>query len=143
MTTASKKRGGHELRHVVRTAWADEARYLVAALLLPLTVLGVLAAIADVALGFGTATAETTGTSASFFVNFGWISLVVGLATFVPGLTSQAARLHDRGLSAWWLLLHLLPVIGQLVLLILVGFLPGDEGANQYGPAPDTVAAPA
>lgn len=110
---------------------------------LPLAALGVLATIADIALGFGAARGETTETSASFFVSFGWITLVVALATLVPALTSQAARLHDRGLSAWWLLLHLLPVIGQLALLILVGFLPGDQGANDYGPAPDRIGAPA
>ena len=43
-------------------------------------------------------------------------------------------RLHDQDRSAAWLFLLLLPVIGWIVLVILIGFVPGTEGWNRYGP---------
>ena len=43
-------------------------------------------------------------------------------------------RLHDQDRSASWLLLLLLPVIGWVILVILVAFMPGTEGWNRYGP---------
>ena len=68
-------------------------------------------------------------------------------------------RLHDIGRSGWWItsvVLLGLPVIGlcaltslanvliallgfmlvSLVLLIVLGLIPGQPGANRYGPAP-------
>ncbi|MCV2488524.1 DUF805 domain-containing protein [Geodermatophilus sp. YIM 151500] len=109
---------------------------------LPLAALGVLAGIADLAVGSATLESSAGGGQASASFTAGWITAVAWLVTLVPALTSEAARLHDRGLSAWWLLLNLLPLIGQLVLLVLVGFLPGDRGANRYGPPPDRSNVP-
>jgi uncharacterized membrane protein YhaH (DUF805 family) len=60
----------------------------------------------------------------------------VALLTFVPSVSSTVTRLHDRGHSAWWLLLVLVPVVGVLVLLVMTGFLRGDGGPNRYGPPP-------
>ena len=45
-------------------------------------------------------------------------------------------RLHDRGLSAWRLLLALIPILGPLWLLISLGFRVGTRGDNQYGADP-------
>jgi uncharacterized membrane protein YhaH (DUF805 family) len=39
------------------------------------------------------------------------------LAVLLPGLGLGARRLHDIGMSAWWLLLALVPVIGWIVLI--------------------------
>lgn len=39
------------------------------------------------------------------------------LAVLLPSLGIAARRLHDIGMSAWWLLLILVPVIGWLVLI--------------------------
>lgn len=44
-------------------------------------------------------------------------------------------RLHDVGLSGWWLLLSLVP-FANLVLAGLLLFKPGDPQANAYGPYP-------
>lgn len=57
------------------------------------------------------------------------------LALFLPALAVGARRLHDRDMSAWWLLLWLVPVIGPLLLLILF-ILPGTPGRNRFGPDP-------
>ena len=48
-------------------------------------------------------------------------------------------RLHDRGHSAWRLLLVLIPIIGPLYLAIALAFGKGTDGDNQYGPDPRLV----
>ncbi len=62
-----------------------------------------------------------------------WI-LLVYLALIPPLFTVTARRLHDKGLTAWVMLLVVVP-FGQFAILILCA-LPGDEGPNAYGPDP-------
>jgi uncharacterized membrane protein YhaH (DUF805 family) len=45
-------------------------------------------------------------------------------------------RLHDRGISAWWLLAALIPIIGPLWLFITLALRAGSPGENQYGDDP-------
>jgi uncharacterized membrane protein YhaH (DUF805 family) len=42
-------------------------------------------------------------------------------------------RLHDRGYSAKWLWLLLVPIVGVIWLLVQTGFLRGTAGQNKYG----------
>lgn len=56
------------------------------------------------------------------------------LALTLPLLAVTSRRLHDKGLTAWLMLLGLVP-FGQIALLILAA-LPGDEGPNGYGEDP-------
>jgi uncharacterized membrane protein YhaH (DUF805 family) len=51
-----------------------------------------------------------------------WISLAI-----------TVKRFHDRDKSGWWALINLLPVIGQIWILIECGFLKGTEEDNRYG----------
>ena len=44
-------------------------------------------------------------------------------------------RYHDRGKSGFWYWIALLP-FGGIWQFIELGFLPGDEGENHYGPPP-------
>jgi uncharacterized membrane protein YhaH (DUF805 family) len=71
------------------------------------------------------------GGSAAFF-------LIIGLALYGVALwgslATAAKRLHDRGRSAWFMLIGLIPLVG-LWLVVEVGFLRGDEGPNEYGDA--------
>ena len=53
-----------------------------------------------------------------------------------PALAVAIKRWHDRGKSGWWVLIGLIPIIGFFWVLIECGFLPGDEGPNEYGPDP-------
>lgn len=62
--------------------------------------------------------------------------LIISLALIWPGLAGYAKRLHDRDMSAWWMLLVFVPAVGGLALLIICGFLPGKPGPNRYGPDP-------
>ena len=70
-----------------------------------------------------------------------------------------AKRLHDRGRSGWWTAVILLALImiwplphrffdGIGVLIVVwavveLGMLPGEQGANRYGPNPARLAQPA
>ncbi|WP_216870429.1 DUF805 domain-containing protein [Modestobacter excelsi] len=96
----------------------------------PLAGLAVLGLFADLAMGDSDLDAIAAGGSP-----YGPIVLAVGLLTLPASISSSAARLHDRGMPAWWLLLGLVPYVGGLALLVLNGFLRGDAGANRYGPA--------
>lgn len=66
----------------------------------------------------------------------GIVLLVVSIAMLWAGLAVAAKRWHDRGKSAWWILIALVPVIGGLWYLIECGFLRGTTGANRFGPDP-------
>lgn len=93
--------------------------------MLPIFVAHVVAALLDLLLGFG----ELAG-------NSGPIQMVVGLATLVGALAGGAKRWHDRDCSGWWQLVMLIPLIGSLWNLIVLGFLPGTPGPNRFGPDP-------
>ncbi len=42
------------------------------------------------------------------------------LASFFPGLSLSVRRLHDAGRSGWWLLVGVVPVVGQLAVLVFL-----------------------
>ena len=57
------------------------------------------------------------------------------LAIFLPSLAVTIRRLHDTGKSGWWVLLYLIPVIGEIIILIFCLF-DSEPGVNKYGPNP-------
>ena len=66
------------------------------------------------------------------------VSVIVALALVIPNLAVAVRRLHDTGRSGWWLLIGLLPLIGAIVLLVF--YLTGSDGPNEYGAGPDGAA---
>ncbi len=66
-------------------------------------------------------------------IHIGLPLLIVTLLFLYPSFALATKRWHDRGKSGWWSLIALVPIIGGLWYLIELGFLGGDEGANQYG----------
>lgn len=60
---------------------------------------------------------------------------IVDLLLLWPTLAISAKRWHDRGKSAWWLLVALLPVVGWLWVVAENGLLPGQPTSNRYGRA--------
>ena len=64
------------------------------------------------------------------------IMVVCYLAFTYASLALSAKRWHDRGKSAWWILVGFIPVIGGFWVLIENGFLRGTDGPNPYGPDP-------
>ena len=60
---------------------------------------------------------------------------VYEIAVLLPSLAVLFRRLHDAGRSAWWLLIGVIPLAGQIVLLVFL-CTAGDRGDNRYGPDP-------
>ena len=112
-----------------RTWWLQYA--------LPVAALSVLALFADVALGNSTIDGLATGSG------YGPILTAVGFLTLPASISGAATRLHDRGMAAPWLLLAFVPLVGQVALLVLNGFLRGDGGPNRYGPPMGSPPGPA
>jgi uncharacterized membrane protein YhaH (DUF805 family) len=62
----------------------------------------------------------------------GLLETIYSLLAFIPGIAVNVRRLHDIGRSGWWLLLHLLPILGSLILLVW-SIKASELGENQYG----------
>ena len=52
--------------------------------------------------------------------------VLLAMLVWVANFTVRARRLHDRDLSNWWILLYVLPGVGNLIMLIIL-VLPGKE----------------
>lgn len=67
-----------------------------------------------------------------------FLSLMVlyELFVFLPSLAVTVRRLHDGGRSGAWVLILLIPTVGQVLMLIWT-IEEGNNGPNQYGPKPN------
>lgn len=63
----------------------------------------------------------------------GVLTIVTVIAMLVVSVQIGAQRLHDIGWSAWLLLLNLIPLVNSVFWLLML-LIPGNEGANRYGP---------
>ena len=59
-----------------------------------------------------------------FLVPLAWVNLCL-----------MVKRWHDRDRSGLWLLINVIPGIGQMWTVIECGFIAGTPGDNRYGPA--------
>ena len=84
----------------------------------------IVAAVLDNVLGFNFAP-----------LPYGYLYLLVALATFIPGLAVAVRRLHDVGKSGWFYFIVLIPIVGAIWLLVLF-FTEGNQCENQYGSDP-------
>ena len=75
------------------------------------------------------------GLSFSPLIPYGWIYLLFGLATFLPGLAVTVRRLHDVGKSGWWYFISLIPLAGSIWLLVLL-CTDSENGPNKWGDNP-------
>ncbi|GAB3990841.1 FAD-binding oxidoreductase [Spirosoma daeguense] len=53
---------------------------------------------------------------------------------------TSTKRLHDSNHSGYWLLIVLIPVLGAIWLIYLLGFRRGDKQKNLFGPVPNEAA---
>jgi uncharacterized membrane protein YhaH (DUF805 family) len=51
-----------------------------------------------------------------------------------PSLVISIKRWHDRNKSGWWVLVGLIPIVGDIWVLVENGFLRGTLGDNRFGP---------
>ena len=63
------------------------------------------------------------------------ITWLILIALFCPSIALASRRAHDIGQSGWLAILCAIPYLGFLATLAFV-FIPGQAGANQYGPNP-------
>jgi len=106
-----------------------------------------------------------TGLRRMVFGMYGPLTVLLWLATIVPGFAVTVRRLHDTNRSAWWLLLlvpyllvivasiaavrsggglmalgavGILSLVGMVGAIVLIVFmcLPSTPGDNRYGPNP-------
>jgi uncharacterized membrane protein YhaH (DUF805 family) len=60
----------------------------------------------------------------------------VYLILLYPALAIQAKRWHDRGRTAWWVMVGLIPFVGPIWSFFELGCLPGEREDNEFGPDP-------
>ena len=91
------------------------------------TIISILLSILGKAIGVFNMTIGTVGNEINI------LSIIYSLAVLVPGLAVAVRRLHDVGKSGWMVLINLIPLIGQIWILVLMmrDSTPGD---NKYGP---------
>ncbi|WEJ99744.1 MAG: DUF805 domain-containing protein [Candidatus Sphingomonas phytovorans] len=65
------------------------------------------------------------------------VLVLLGLAAIIPSWAVTIRRLHDQDKSGWFALLVFIPYIGGLIMIVLA-FLPGTPGENDYGFDPRT-----
>lgn len=65
-------------------------------------------------------------------LNYGLFYFVYSLAVLIPSLAAGIRRLHDVGKSGWWLFISLIPLVGDIWLIVLVA-TDSQPGGNQYG----------
>jgi uncharacterized membrane protein YhaH (DUF805 family) len=106
-----------------------------------LTLLGALIVGSAVVIGYGTSESldilqngtvpDTPPAESVGLITFGLLVPPILLVVAYMGICMIIKRLHDLGLSGWWSLLLLLPLIG-LLFLMYVFFWPGKAG-NRFG----------
>jgi uncharacterized membrane protein YhaH (DUF805 family) len=62
-----------------------------------------------------------------------FLTIIVSLGLFLPGLSVGIRRLHDTDRSGWWILIGVIPIIGAIVLIVFF-VQKSDPGDNSYGP---------
>lgn len=83
-------------------------------------------------------------TGLTFFVFFGAGVLLLPvylLGSMIPNLAVSWRRLHDVGMSGFWCLISLIPVVGALLTVIWMA-QDSQPGVNRFGPNPKGVGTP-
>jgi uncharacterized membrane protein YhaH (DUF805 family) len=72
--------------------------------------------------------------SVSTYSGYSGIPTIIGRLLIIwPALAITVKRWHDRDKSGLWILIGLIPIVGQIWAFIENGFLSGTKGPNQYG----------
>ena len=68
-------------------------------------------------------------------VLFSGLNFTFNLFLLIPEISVSIRRLHDWDKSGWFLLLNLIPFVGQLIVFVFM-CLNGTVDANRFGPDP-------
>ena len=66
------------------------------------------------------------------------LNMVIAIAQLFVGFFLGIKRYHDRNKSGWWVLIGVIPIVGQVWYFVETGFLRGTIGPNRFGPDPVT-----
>jgi len=62
-----------------------------------------------------------------------YLGYAFSLVMLYPAMALNAKRWHDRGMSGWWSLVILVPLVGPIYALVQLGFLgAADSAKNQH-----------
>lgn len=59
--------------------------------------------------------------------------VIIGIAAILPTLALEVRRLHDSNRRGWWMLIRLIPIVGDILMLVFT-LSKGNDGKNDYGP---------
>ena len=80
----------------------------------------------------GTVVAMDAGPCGLIVLPFGWLVFLCGIFHFLPSLSLVVRRLHDVGKSGSWYLIGLIPIIGNVFLIVFL-CSEGDKNENKWG----------
>lgn len=64
------------------------------------------------------------------------VSIAAGIALLWISFAATAKRFHDRDKSGWWVLIGLIPILGNLWILVECGMMPGTTDRNRFAEEP-------
>jgi uncharacterized membrane protein YhaH (DUF805 family) len=67
------------------------------------------------------------------------LGAICALVFLMPYFAVAVRRLHDTNRSGWWLLLLVVPLVGNIVTLIWF-CTPSTPGPNRFGPMPGAIS---
>lgn len=71
----------------------------------------------------------------AMLIHFPMLSNIYALAVLCPSVALMVRRLHDIGKGWIWILIGLIPIIGQIWLIVLM-CMDSQPGSNEFGPNP-------
>ena len=63
------------------------------------------------------------------------LSTIIVILLFIPSITSQIRRFHDKDKSGWFIFINIIPLIGWLIALVML-LDKGTPGKNRFGEYP-------
>jgi uncharacterized membrane protein YhaH (DUF805 family) len=63
------------------------------------------------------------------------LSTIIVIILFIPAITSQIRRFHDRDKSGWFILVNIIPIVGWIIALVML-LDKGTPGKNRFGEYP-------
>ena len=63
------------------------------------------------------------------------LSTIIVIFLFIPAITSQIRRFHDRDKSGWFILINFIPFVGWIIALVML-LDKGTPGKNRFGEYP-------
>ena len=63
------------------------------------------------------------------------LSTIIVMLLFIPSITSQIRRFHDKDKSGWFIFINLIPLVGWIIALVML-LDKGTPGKNRFGEYP-------